>query len=69
MQTFYWDKLSDAEKIKALARPSSLTDANITQTVADIMTDVSARGDEAVLDYTRKFDAPIDNLPVSLASC
>lgn len=69
MQTFYWDKLSDAEKTKALARPSSLTDANITQTVAEIMTGVSARGDEAVLDYTRKFDAPIDSLSISLASC
>ncbi len=30
--------------------------ANVEQAVADILTDVRKRGDEAVLDYTRRFD-------------
>lgn len=30
--------------------------ANVEQAVADILADVKSRGDEAVLDYTRRFD-------------
>lgn len=36
---------------------SADTDAAIEQRVADILADVSARGDAAVLDYTARFDA------------
>ncbi len=36
---------------------SSDTDAAIEQRVADILADVQKRGDEAVLDYTARFDA------------
>ncbi len=35
---------------------SSETDSAIEQRVADILADVQARGDAAVLDYTRRFD-------------
>jgi len=36
---------------------SAETDAQVEQTVADILADVRRRGDEAVLEYTRRFDA------------
>ena len=32
------------------------TDENVDRVVADIVADVRARGDAAVVDYTRKFD-------------
>ena len=32
------------------------TDENVDRVVADIIADVRARGDAAVVDYTRKFD-------------
>ena len=34
------------------------TDENVDRVVADIVADVRARGDAAVVDYTRKFDWP-----------
>ena len=40
--------------------------ADVEAAVSAILTDVRAWGDQAVLDYTRKFDAPqLDALPVS----
>ncbi|MEI6759851.1 MAG: histidinol dehydrogenase [Betaproteobacteria bacterium] len=36
---------------------SALADADIEQRVAEILADVQQRGDAAVLDYTRRFDA------------
>jgi hypothetical protein len=36
---------------------SAQADADIEQRVAEILTDVQQRGDAAVLDYTRRFDA------------
>ena len=36
---------------------SAQADAAIEQRVADILADVQQRGDAAVLDYTRRFDA------------
>jgi histidinol dehydrogenase len=41
---------------KARLHWSADTDAAIEQRVADILADVRARGDQAVLDYTRRFD-------------
>ena len=43
--------------LKARLQWSAQTDAAIEQRVADILADVQARGDVAVLDYTRRFDA------------
>ena len=45
----------DAE-FKARLHWSAETDAGIEQRVADILADVQARGDAAVLDYTARFD-------------
>ncbi len=36
----------------------ALADSNCAQTVTDILEQVRSRGDEAVLEYTRRFDAP-----------
>ena len=43
------------EKLRAFSAPAALS-GNIAQTVAEIIADVQARGDEAVLYYTAKFD-------------
>ncbi|MCI5195544.1 MAG: histidinol dehydrogenase [Candidatus Electrothrix sp. AW5] len=36
----------------------ALADSNCARTVSDILEQVRSRGDEAVLEYTRRFDAP-----------
>ncbi|MDP3131404.1 MAG: histidinol dehydrogenase, partial [Burkholderiaceae bacterium] len=43
-------------KFKARLHWSAVTDAAIEQRVADILADVQARGDAAVLEYTARFD-------------
>jgi histidinol dehydrogenase len=56
---------------KARLHWSSETDTAIEQRVADILADVRARGDEAVLEYTRRFDGlgatSMDALEISQA--
>ena len=70
MKTYIWDKLLEDEKRDVLSRPSGLTDDKVLSAVSNIMTDVRARGDHAVLDYTRQFDAPdMTSLSVSLDDC
>ena len=54
-------RLSTAEpefeaRFKALQHWSADTDAAIEQRVADILIDVQKRGDDAVLEYTARFD-------------
>ena len=57
---------------KARLHWSEQTDAAIEQRVADILADVRARGDQAVLEYTRRFDgldaATMGELELSAAS-
>ncbi|MCI5167053.1 MAG: histidinol dehydrogenase, partial [Candidatus Electrothrix sp. GM3_4] len=36
----------------------ALADSNCAQTVTDILEQVRSRGDEAIVEYTRRFDAP-----------
>ena len=43
-------------QLTALLKVDSSTDASIEQRVAEIVADVQARGDAAVLDYTARFD-------------
>ncbi|MDN8611788.1 histidinol dehydrogenase [Variovorax ginsengisoli] len=51
-------------EFKARLHWSAEADAAIEQVVADILADVRQRGDEAVLDYTRRFDRlDVDGLP------
>ncbi|GGF81800.1 histidinol dehydrogenase [Alteromonas lipolytica] len=61
-----WSTLSAAEQTAALARPAMADSAKLRATVADIITAVLERGDEAVLDFTRRFDSPeLTTLPLS----
>jgi len=70
MKTYFWDKLSKDEKRAALSRPDGLTDNSVLSTVDRIMADVRDRGDDAVMAYTQKFDAPdLSDLTVSMADC
>ncbi|MDM0068621.1 histidinol dehydrogenase [Variovorax sp. J31P207] len=51
-------------EFKARLHWSAEADAAIEQVVADILVDVRQRGDEAVLEYTRRFDRlDVDGLP------
>jgi histidinol dehydrogenase len=43
------------------------TDESVEQRVRDILADVALRGDEAVLEYTRRFDCPDMQLPLRLS--
>jgi histidinol dehydrogenase len=45
------------ERLDALLAFEAAQDACVEQTVADILSDVKARGDAAVIEYTRRFDA------------
>ncbi|MDA8404072.1 MAG: histidinol dehydrogenase [Desulfobacteraceae bacterium] len=56
------------EKITAITRRSLETRAEDVETVSKILSDVKTRGDAALVEYTRQFDAPdltIDNLIVT----
>lgn len=53
-----WSTLTSAQQIDALARPAMADSAKLRATVADILAQVVARGDEAVLEFTRRFDSP-----------
>nr|MDD6335403.1 histidinol dehydrogenase [bacterium] len=56
--------------LDSLAARSQLTDKAVTQTVERVIADVRQRGDEAVLDYTARFDGAsltADTLRVSQA--
>jgi histidinol dehydrogenase len=57
MQRYNWSNLSPQEQDDAIARPSAISDANISQKVCTIMETVKSGGDQAVLDYTAKFDS------------
>jgi histidinol dehydrogenase len=65
MNVVDWESSSEAERAKALKRPAAMPDAERRAKVAAIIADVRARGDEAVRDYTQRFDwAKIDDLTV-----
>lgn len=56
MKRFYWSDLSAEVRISALARPAAIADDKLVASVRDIMAGVKSGGDQAVLDYTAKFD-------------
>ena len=58
-----WEKLSEKEQSELLMRPAVLAGADIAKTVEAIVTDVRARGDDALRDYAAKFDkATLDSI-------
>src|SRR4051794_27183831 len=52
----FWSRLSVEQRAAALRRPAQSAAASIRETVAAIVTDVRARGDAALIEYTTKFD-------------
>ncbi len=56
MNVCHWEDLDKAGRNAVLARPALSDDAAMMDTVGAILDDVAARGDEAVRDYTRRFD-------------
>ena len=56
MKTVNWNELDEAGRTEVLARPEMETGTELRERVADIIATVRARGDEAVADYTRRFD-------------
>ncbi|MBC8318915.1 MAG: histidinol dehydrogenase [Desulfobulbaceae bacterium] len=56
------------QQLASLADRFQLADSSCQQNVTDILNDIRTRGDDALLEYTRKFDAPgmtIDQLKVT----
>ena len=53
-----WSTLTSAQQVDALARPAMADSAKLRATVADILAEVLTRGDEAVLEFPRRFDSP-----------
>ncbi|MEC9260299.1 MAG: histidinol dehydrogenase [Pseudomonadota bacterium] len=53
-----WSTLTSAQQVDALARPAMADSAKLKATVTDILAEVLTRGDEAVLEFTRRFDSP-----------
>ena len=61
MRVFDWAKLNEAEKAQALARPHQGDDAALTAKVADILSQIKTRGDDAVRELTIKYDGSAPN--------
>ena len=51
-----WSQLSDKEKCQALLRPAQQNATQVQQGVADIIATVKRQGDQALYDYTQRFD-------------
>ena len=63
MRIIALDTTDAAERARLLARPEMETGEELRSTVADIIAGVRAGGDEAVIDYGKRFDAcPPTNL-------
>ena len=57
-QILRWSQLPSAERSAALRRPAQNDAEALLARVREIVGDVRARGDAAVLEYTRRFDCP-----------
>lgn len=65
-QTLQWETLDAAGRRAALARPAQATRADVAAEVQNIVSDVRARGDEALRALTQRFDdVTLDSLAVS----
>ena len=61
-----WAALSTQQRRAALRRPAQNAADEINQRVREVIADVRARGDDALFDYTRRFDgAELERLEVS----
>ena len=57
----------DWPKLAQMLEGRAGSEDSVEQTVRDILADVALRGDEAVLDYTRRFDCPDMQPPLRLS--
>lgn len=57
-RTFVWSALSPTAQYELLQRPAQNAQQDISRTVDTIIADVRSQGDQALLDYTRRFDCP-----------
>ncbi|MCW8108355.1 histidinol dehydrogenase [Alteromonas ponticola] len=53
-----WNTLTYDQQKQALSRPAQASADSVKEKVSEIIRAVKARGDEAVLEYTRQFDCP-----------
>ena len=61
-----WNTYSDAQQRELLMRPAISASESITRTVAEILDNVKARGDDALREYSAKFDkTEVDALQVT----
>jgi histidinol dehydrogenase len=51
-----WNTCSDAQQRELLMRPAISASESISRTVAEILDNVKARGDDALREYSAKFD-------------
>jgi histidinol dehydrogenase len=63
-----WSRLTPEERRDALTRPAQAHAERLHEQVREIIANVRARGDEALLEYTRKFDGvSLQSVEVSAA--
>jgi len=68
MRILSWSSLSVDERRQALRRPVQQDEAAIHERVREIVSDVRARGDLALLEFTRRFDGvALSSIEVSTA--
>ena len=53
-----WNTCSDAQRRELLMRPAISASESITRTVAEILDNVKARGDDALREYSAKLIKP-----------
>ncbi|MEL0629845.1 histidinol dehydrogenase [Psychromonas aquatilis] len=56
MQTVDWKQLSPEQQSNLLSRPAMADSAGLSTTVTDIIDNIRQNGDQALLDYTKRFD-------------
>ncbi|CAM4342675.1 histidinol dehydrogenase [Vibrio agarivorans] len=56
MRTVVWQSLSESQQDSIMERPAITEGANITAAVSEVIGQVRAKGDEALLELTEKFD-------------
>lgn len=70
MKLYDWSSLSKQEQRNALARPMAMSDPMLLANVADIMAQVKAGGDAAVLKLTETYDGvKLDSLRIDMSVC
>jgi histidinol dehydrogenase len=56
VKTYVWDRLSQSERDRVLARPEGRTDAALVMSVRAIVDDVRSRGWDALVEQARRLD-------------